>query len=318
MVETSGKSVAETAQGAHRAVAHLVKLLNDAGGGDIEVNRDSRDAFLVAWGWWARVIRSGHAVSLLSLNSVGHESSPIVRSIAEHTMQLVWLAGSGNEAVKATVEEHEANRKALLESVVKAEAEGWQIPDGTDEPVLPPPGDEHPLRAELGFESLCRLFDQPGLYVIYRMLSGYAHPSLTSSETYLHQNPETGVTGIATTPQTSDEETVIHAAYCMIQATRTIGGLCNDERFGKAAERAEELLGHVPDLPARVPVAAPVERAVRLQFTVTAPQLATAEKLADVVSTALTSSGLVKVGKPQLSEKRKRVLVDMTELQPRP
>ncbi|MFB7668973.1 hypothetical protein ACFC1R_34515 [Kitasatospora sp. NPDC056138] len=57
---------------------------------------------------------------------------------------------------------------------------------------------------------------------------------------------------------------------------------------------------------------------VRLQFTITAPQLETAEKLADVVSRALTSSGPVKVGKPQPSEKKKRVPVDLTELKPRP
>ncbi|MFF2147947.1 DUF5677 domain-containing protein [Kitasatospora sp. NPDC058190] len=309
--------MAETAKGAHRAVAHLVKLFNEVGAGDIEVDRALRDVFLVAWGWWARVIRSGHAVSLLSLNNVGPESSPIVRSIAEHTMLLVWLADSGDEAVAALTEEHEAHRKALMESVQKAEAEGWQIPDCTDEPVLPPSGDEHPLRVELKFETLCRLFNEPGLYVIYRLLSGYVHPSLTSSETYLHQDLETGRGSIATTPRPSDSE-IIQAAYCMIQATRTIGALCNDERFGKAAARAEELLGHVPGLPTRVPAPAPVEKPVPLQFMITAPRLETSEKLADVVTKALASSGLVKVGKPQQSEKKKRVLVDLTEPKSRP
>ncbi|MFB7667805.1 hypothetical protein ACFC1R_28435 [Kitasatospora sp. NPDC056138] len=47
-----------------------------------------------------------------------------MRSIAEHTMLPVRLAGSGDEAVAALAKEHGAHRKALLGSVRKAE--GWQ------------------------------------------------------------------------------------------------------------------------------------------------------------------------------------------------
>lgn len=314
MTEKTAEAVKEQwVEAAHATVAHLASVLDEVGAGSVEVHRETRDVFVVAWGWWVRLVRSGQAVAVLGKAGLPHESSPIARSIVEHTMLLGWLVDSGPTAVSALEEERSVNASKLLRSIEAAREDGWEAPDGVVAPTLPAKGDEHPLLDEIGsFERLCKLFGSPGIYVVYRVLSDYVHPSLNSSEQYLHANPD-GSASIATQAQGSHSETIIQAAYCLIQATRALSSLTVDRRLAEAAVKAEELLGHVPKLPARLPVAPKVKQGVPLRAYVTAPELETAKKLADIVFTALEESGLVTLGARSDSTRKSWSMVELTE-----
>ncbi|MFE6872580.1 DUF5677 domain-containing protein [Kitasatospora sp. NPDC057692] len=316
MVDEAAEAVeARRVAGAHATVAHLAGVLDKIGSGSIEVHQPTHDVFIVAWGWWARLVRSGQAVSLLSKSGFAHESSPIARSIVEHTLHLSWLVDSGPDAVAALEEERTVNASKLIKSIEAAAENGWQVPEGVERPTLPVKGDEHPLLNETrSFEDLCTLFGAPGVYVVYRVLSDYVHPSLNSAEQYLHGNLD-GTASIGTTAQGSHPETIIQAAYCLIQATRTLSELVVDDGpLREAAERASELLGHVPGMPARLPKPPKVERGVPLRAQVTAPDLETAVKLADIAFAALEASGLVKLRQRHDSGRQSRSMIELEAL----
>ncbi|MEU3747223.1 MULTISPECIES: DUF5677 domain-containing protein [Streptomyces] len=299
-------------EAAHLAIQELVRAFEEVAGSSAEVREEYRALFWAAYGWWAKITRTSQAISMMTKAGLGVEADPLARVVIEHTLTLHWLVDEAPESMAALEEEGAESRDKLRTEAIEAE---WKVPAGIEEPELPPKGDEHPLRADIvTFKGLTQLYGEKDDYVAYRILSGHVHASELGSKAYLEAGDDGSVSlrssagGDALAPLT-------HAAYCLIQAARLVEAMLISDRLSRAVSRAPILLGHNPPRP-QLTRRPPKEEKPLPRLTLTAGELADAERLAEVACAALRDAGAT-LSTPMKSQKRRRVMVDVTAM-PRP
>jgi hypothetical protein len=102
---SSDNQDASSIPGAGRAW-HAIEILLQAftdltTAGQVVVPTDNQQEFKAVLGWRAWISRSSHLVLLAHDAGFGHESSPSVRSIIEHTLVMQWVVDVGDEALAA-------------------------------------------------------------------------------------------------------------------------------------------------------------------------------------------------------------------------
>lgn len=136
--------------------------------------------------WTIRVLRTAGAVAELHRLGLGDTAAPLVRSVMEHAVSMLWLVERREEAVKAIEFGHRRHQRLLLES---AEKGGWDLADLDPEMVDAPldlamvtPDDWPKLK---NFEQ--RMLDPTvrGWYAAYRVESALSHATYLSGAVYV-------------------------------------------------------------------------------------------------------------------------------------
>lgn len=228
----------ESAARAEQAIAMLVDAFEGlVAAGSVQALAGMANLFTAAWGWWSGITRSSQAVLALRRAGLEHEAAPIVRSIVQHSLVLQWMVEVGDDAIKAVAEYGDNNTRLLIDTLAQAK---WDLPDGFDPEVPPRPAVANPLVSKVkNFEELCIRYGARKLYVTFRLLSAYAHPTSTGALAYFDQASGTPATR-STAPRHAN---IVQSAICLAQTGRVMNSLLQDSPLGKSLDQVDELLG---------------------------------------------------------------------------
>lgn len=205
--------------------------------GSVRVNSGAARLFTAAFGWWASINRSCQAVLVLRRSGLEHEAAPIVRSIVQHSLVLQWMAEVGDVALDAVTEYGDNNTRLLTETLKQAK---WALPDGFDPQVPPKPAVANPLVSRVkNFEELCILYGARELYVTYRLLSAYAHPTATGAMAYVDH-----ASGRPATRSTAPTRGfIVQTAICLAQTGHVMNSLLEGGPLQETLDQVDQLLG---------------------------------------------------------------------------
>ncbi len=228
----------ESAGRAEQAITMLVDAFEGlAAAGSVRALPGTANLFKAAFGWWAGITRSSQAVLTLRRVGLEHEAAPIVRSIVQHSLVLQWMVEVGDAAVNAVAEYGDNNTRLLLDTLAQAK---WELPDGFNPEVPPRPAVPNPLVSKVkNFEELCIRYDARKLYVTFRILSAYAHPTATGALAYFDQASGTPATR-STAPRHAN---IVQSAICLTQTGRVMNSLLVDSPLGRSLDQVDEFLG---------------------------------------------------------------------------
>jgi hypothetical protein len=223
---------------AEEAVAMLVAAFEElAAAGSVRVLPGATRVFTAAFGWWAGITRSSQAVLALRRSGLEHEAAPIVRSIVQHSLVLQWMVEVGDAAIDAVAEYGDNNTRLLLDTLAQAD---WPLPDGLDASVPPRPAVANPLVSKVkNFEELCIRYGARQLYVTFRLLSAYAHPTATGAMAYVDH--ASGTPASRSTAPTHAH--ILQTALCLVQATHVINSLLEGGVLDEVLARIDRLFG---------------------------------------------------------------------------
>jgi len=227
-----------TARRAESAIETMTSALESLGSkGSVQIVHGREKVFLLAYGWWAFVVRCSQAVVVLRRAGLGHEASPIVRGILQHGMVLQWLVDTGDDAVDAVAEYGDNNVRKLLRTMTEAK---WPPVEGLTMSAPPTPASQNPLVHKIeDFSQLCIAYDARQLYVPFRLLSAYVHPTMVGARAYI----EEATVELSSVALGDNGPFVIQTAMCLIQATKVINQLLVGGPLRAAIGQAEKLLG---------------------------------------------------------------------------
>lgn len=177
---------------------------------------------------------------MLTLRRAGleHEASPIVRAILQHGLVLQWLVDIGDSAVDAVKVYGDDNVRLLLKTMQDA---NWPAVPGLNLNPPPRPATPNPLVRKLkNFEELCVAYNALQLYVPFRLMSAYVHPTSVGSRAYFD---ETSGELAARATGTAEGHRIIQTAMCLIQSGIAINQLLVDGPLAGALANAEAELG---------------------------------------------------------------------------
>lgn len=228
----------ESAARAERAVTMLVDAFEGlAAAGSVQALPDTANLFKAAFGWWAGITRSSQAVLTLRRAGLEHEAAPIVRSIVQHSLVLQWMVEIGDDAITAVAEYGDNNTRLLLDTLAQAK---WDLPDGFNPEVPPRPAVANPLVKKIkNFEELCTWYNARDLYVTFRLLSAYAHPTATGALAYFDQASGTPATR-STAPTRGY---ILQSVLCLTQTGRVMNLLLQGGPLDEILDQVDELLG---------------------------------------------------------------------------
>ncbi len=228
-----------TAQRAEKVIEQLASSLDlMSAKGSVQVHPGKGRVFAAAYGWWAFIIRSSQAVLTLRRAGLEHEASPIVRAILQHGLVLQWLVDVGDTAVDAVKEYGDDNVRLLLKTMQDA---NWPAVAGLNLNPPPRPATPNPLVTKLkNFEELCTAYNALQLYVPFRLMSAYVHPTSVGSRAYFD---ETSGELAARATGTAEGPRIIQTAMCLIQSGKVISQLLIDDPLAGALANAEAELG---------------------------------------------------------------------------
>ncbi|MEU3645190.1 DUF5677 domain-containing protein [Lentzea sp. NPDC034063] len=203
--------------------------------GGIAVTAEHESAFQAVFGWWAWINRSGKLVLIAHDAELGHESAPNVRSILEHTLVMQWVADAGYDALETLTALDDDRRRKLFDDAVLA---SWPLPEGLTRPEAE--ATKHRLRRKIeNFAELCRDYEGAGqIYVAYRLLSTYVHPTAKGAEAFVRADWD-----LTAYPVNESDTYLFQTAICLIQAARTINTFLRNQDLTRAIEAAQEHLG---------------------------------------------------------------------------
>jgi hypothetical protein len=238
MSDTFAGDDEESARRAEDVIERLIGAFNHlASIGSVQVKPGHDRSFRAAYGWWAFITRSSQAVLTLRRSGLEHEGSPIVRSIVQHALVLQWLVEVGDAAIDAVNEYGDDNTRLLLQTMQQA---NWPPIPGFNITAQPRPRVPNPLVSKIkNFEELCVLYNARRLYVTFRLLSTYVHPTSIGAMTYVDQ-PSGTLADRATGPTGPN---VVQTAMCLIQSGRVINQLLQGDPLRSALTEAEAALG---------------------------------------------------------------------------
>jgi hypothetical protein len=221
------------------AVIHIIAAALDglakAGPSQSLTPTTTQRVFLLAYGWFASIVRTGELIVLGHESGLRHECSASARTVQQYTLALQWLTEGGDPAVEA-----DAERRAY-DLVKELNDTGWPIPAGFTMQVTNRPAKSGAREEQISnYKAMCVLYrggDQ--LYVPYRLQSGYAHPSYVGAQAYLI--PEKGE--LSPTAVTDTYAHLIETARCLIQAGLAFATLLVDNLLAKEVANAQRALG---------------------------------------------------------------------------
>lgn len=183
--------MADHSTSTEEAAASAVALLSSHFRSHEKLTASLAEAKVAAVGtaWTIRVLRTAEAIVELHRLGLGETAAPMVRSVMEHAISMLWLVERREEAVKAIEYGHRRHQRLLLESAEKGR---WDLPDLDPEMVDAPldlamvtPDDWPKLK---NFEQ--RMSDPVvrGWYVAYRVESALSHASYLSGAVYVGED----------------------------------------------------------------------------------------------------------------------------------
>lgn len=232
---------AATAQRAMAAVGIMAAALDSiakAGLSQSLTSAATQRVFLLAYGWFASIVRNSELIALAHENGLRHECAANSRLVLQYTLALQWLTEGGELAADA-VEADGERRAHDLERELRET--GWPIPAGFTMQHPIKPAKSGPLEHQIdNFKAMCAVYmggDQ--LYVPYRLQSGYAHPSYVGAMAYVVR--EKGE--LSPTAVTETYSYLLDATRCLIQAGHAFARLLGDNRLATEVAKAERTLG---------------------------------------------------------------------------
>lgn len=141
---------------------------------------------VMAAAWMIRILRTASSVVRLHRAGLADTASPLVRSVIEHTVSMIWLTDRREEAVKAIEYHHRLHQRKLRTS---AQQSGWDVSafdsEGEthpmDEAMIPP---EDAKRMEIIEQRLPRKrFEH--WYTAYRLETALSHATYLSGAVYV-------------------------------------------------------------------------------------------------------------------------------------
>lgn len=144
----------------------------------------------VGWGWLVRIIRTGQAAVLLEKQGFGAETAPMMRSILEHTIRLVYASKVGFEAIEVGLRE----RAQSIVRLRRAQESGWHLGDDfLDQLSRAEKEASEEFRHLDNFAHLAQVVKlYPGLgkfYMAWLLETQASHPTLASSQPYFQGTP---------------------------------------------------------------------------------------------------------------------------------
>ncbi len=168
--------------------ARAIEVLSEAFQSHAQLSAPMEDANVaqVAVSWTIRVLRTAEAVAALHRAELSDTASPMVRSVMEHAISLLWLVERREEAVNAIEFGHRRHQRLLRDS---AQQGGWN-PSEIDPAVATAPLDLAMVQPEdwpklKNFEQRSADPVVRGWYVTYRIESGLSHASYLSGAVYV-------------------------------------------------------------------------------------------------------------------------------------
>lgn len=194
-------------------------------------------------------LRLGETVIDLTERGRRLEAFPTVRATFETALTAMWLSQS-REATYAFHNEHERQTRNLVEHGLKAASEAMRA---GAEGVPARSVEEYDTSANpqaRSFEQLCAaLTGGRDAYVVYRLMSTYAHPSMAITEHYLFESQnEAGVTLHAEPTQPRDNFWLYITVASMIWALRAVDHMDQGHPHRRWLRHAARELGIVETL----------------------------------------------------------------------
>lgn len=218
--------------------AQMIEVLSGAfddvvASGSIGVLAEREAQLQCAFGWWMWINRSTKLTMLAIDQGLGHEATPNVRTVLEHTMMLLWLIDEGDDVLDAVDAAWSVSRSKLYDKLVEA---NWSIPAGTSKGELV----KHPLRGiATNFADLCKRYGAPTIYVPYKLLSAHVHPSSAGARSFLGEGGEL----LDHPVRPSDEEHRALLALCLHWTADAINVLLADQPLDRALVQVAQILG---------------------------------------------------------------------------
>src|ERR1022692_283863 len=232
------QATADRAIAVIRIIAAALDGLAKAGPSQSLTPTTTQRVFLLAYGWFAFIVRTGELIVLGQENGLRHECSASARTVQQYTLALQWLTEGGDPAFDAV--EADAERRAY-DLVKELNDTGWPIPAGFTMQVPNRRAKSGALEEQISnYKTMCVLYrGGDKLYVPYRLQSGYAHPSYVGVQAYLI--PEKGE--LSPTAVTDTYAHLIETARCLIQAGLAFATLLVDNLLAKEVANAQRALG---------------------------------------------------------------------------
>ena len=232
------QATADRAIAAIRIMAAALDKIAEAGPAQPQAPTSTQRAFLLAYGWFAAIVRTGELIALGHENGLRHECAPSARMVLHHTLALQWLIEGGESAVDALQADAERRSYDLVKELKETK---WPIPAGFTMHAQTKPAKSGALEEQVdNFKAMCQLYkggDQ--LYVPFKLQSGYVHPSWVGAQAYLI--PEEGA--LSPTAVTDTNAHLVDTARSVILAGHAFALLLNDPFLANEVANAEGTLG---------------------------------------------------------------------------
>lgn len=212
----------------------------------VHVHWISSDRRIVAlsWGWWATINRTARAILMLTSIGQSREAVPLVRVVFEHSLYMQALIRHGEPAVDAAVREHIRQSRSFILSAKDGPVLGGKEIDVNDI-ELPEATPDAAWTQQV--VTICdRLGLTNTLYVIYRTLCRYVHPTLFAAEQFL-RSPDSIDLGISKEPDfNQDSDLLFWTGVMMVWAGQALNALLAQPVLSQELQKAAQELGVVP------------------------------------------------------------------------
>lgn len=155
---------------------------------------EGRDVSLVATiiGLVAHAYDTAKAAVLLLDHGQENASLPLVRAVYETALTAVWLVQTKeHQGITAFLHEYARGRRALQNDALIAASQVFRE-GATDLPNVDTSPYEDKIDSMQRFKQVCEDLHPAGIdaYILYRILSGYCHPSATVADQYIGQHTD--------------------------------------------------------------------------------------------------------------------------------
>jgi hypothetical protein len=191
-------------------------------------------ASAVAYGWIARVVRTGEAAIGATHNGYATEVAPLVRSMIEHAIGLWWLADQRGIAYQALVR---ARSNRLLK-FQKAQDKGWAL-DGPelqqllqDAIDLETDDDTRPYDRFLHVAAQATEYDLVAFYQAWLIETGMSHANIDSARPYFDVDEANLTATLRESPREPGSEVEAAAASALHTALIAYNRFLPDDHLG--------------------------------------------------------------------------------------
>lgn len=184
--------------------------------------------------------------SVLLLDN-GHENAslPLVRAVYETAITAAWLVqAKEHEGITAFLHEYARGRRALQKDALLAASQVFRE-GAVDLPNVDPSPYEDKIDSMQWFKQVCEDLHPAGIdaYILYRILSGYSHPSATIVDFYIHQRADGSPMKRPSGAPTFDSDLLYFLLSASLVAGRAFSYLSDSKPHRSALRSAARRLG---------------------------------------------------------------------------